>query len=68
MKAQTGDRLILAGTHVGDPQRAGVVLEVHGRDGAPPFLVRWEDNGRESLCFPGPDARIQPAVGPAHSS
>jgi Domain of unknown function (DUF1918) len=65
MKAQIGDRLILAGTHVGDPQRSGVVLEVHGRDGAPPYLVRWEDSGHQTLCFPGPDAQVQPAVGPA---
>jgi len=62
MKAQTGDRLILAGTHVGDAQRVGVVVEVHGSDGAPPYLVRWEDNGHQTLCFPGPDARIQPAA------
>ena len=61
MKAQTGDRLILAGAHVGDAERAGVVVEVHGLGGAPPYLVRWAD-GRETLCFPGPDARIQPAA------
>ena len=58
MKAQTGDRLILAGPHVGDAERAGVVVEAQGSDGAPPYLVRWAD-GRETLCFPGPDARIQ---------
>lgn len=64
MKAQIGDRLILAGTHVGDPQRVGVVVEVHGHDGEPPYLVTWEDDGHQTLCFPGPDARIQAVVGP----
>jgi len=59
MKAHTGDRLILAGTHVGDPQRVGLVVEVHGDNGAPPYLVRWEDSAHETLCFPGPDARIE---------
>ncbi len=67
MKAQIGDRLILAGTHVGDPQRSGVVVEVHGPLGEPPYLVRWEDTGNVTLCFPGLDARVEPGVGPAQS-
>jgi hypothetical protein len=62
MKAQPGDRLILAGTHVGDRDRIGVVTEVRGVDGTPPYRVRWLDGDHESLCFPGPDARVQPAV------
>ncbi len=61
MKAQPGDRLILAGTHVGDHQRVGIVIEVHGTDGGPPYLVRWLDDDHESLCFPG-DARVEPAA------
>jgi hypothetical protein len=32
---------------------------VHGADGAPPYVVRWSDSGRESLVFPGPDAYVQ---------
>ncbi len=62
MKAQTGDRLIMKGTHVGDRQRVGVVIEIRGENGTPPYLVRWQDNGHETLCFPGADARIE-AVG-----
>jgi Domain of unknown function (DUF1918) len=62
MKAQAGDRLILAGTHVGDPQRVGVVVEVHGPDGAAPYLVRWMDSDHETLCFPGADARVEPVA------
>jgi len=30
---------------------------VHGHDGEPPYLVRWDD-GHEGLFFPGPDARL----------
>lgn len=63
MNANPGDRLILAGTHVGDPQRVGLVVEVHGDNGAPPYLVRWEDSGHQTLCFPGPDARIETRTG-----
>ncbi|OLB66758.1 MAG: DNA-binding protein [Actinobacteria bacterium 13_2_20CM_2_72_6] len=60
MKANTGDRLVMEGVHVGTPRRVGIVLEVHGADGAPPYLVRWLDNGHETLCFPGSDAHVQP--------
>ena len=28
MKAHTGDRLIMEGTHVGNPRRTGVVLDL----------------------------------------
>jgi len=31
---------------------------VLGEDGAPPYLVRWED-GRKSEVFPGSDVFIQ---------
>lgn len=64
MKAQIGDRLVVTGTRLGDPRRTGVVLEVHGTGGSAPYLVRWEDNGHESLCFPGPDARIEHVAAP----
>lgn len=58
MKAAPGDRIIVESTHVGEPQRDGEVLEVHGSAGEPPFLVRWSDDGHESLLFPGPDTHI----------
>ena len=57
---RTLHRLVMEGTHVGTPRRVGVVLEVHGKDGAPPYRVRWLDSGHETLCFPGPDAHVQP--------
>jgi hypothetical protein len=61
MKAAPGDRIVVASTHVGEPARDGEIVEVHGADGGPPFLVRWSDDGHESLVFPGPDAHINPA-------
>ena len=55
MKAQVGDRIILAGTRVVDPVRDGEVLEVKGSNGGAPYLVRWSD-GHTGLVYPGPGA------------
>ncbi len=62
MRAQIGDRLIVERPRDDLPAREGVVLRVQGEDGAPPYWVRWLDEGREALVYPGPDARIAPAV------
>jgi hypothetical protein len=59
MKASAGDRLIVKGHHVEEPDRDGEILEVRGADGGPPYVVRWEDTGREGLFFPGPDTVIR---------
>jgi hypothetical protein len=59
MKASVGDRLIIKGHHVGEPDRNAEIIEVHGQDGAPPYLVRWDDDGHEGLLFPGSDASIE---------
>jgi hypothetical protein len=61
MKAHIGDRIILAGTRVGDPRRVGVVIELRHEDGTPPYVVRWMDDGHEALVFPGSDARLEAA-------
>ena len=58
MKAHQGDHIILAASHVDQPTRAGVVLEVRGRDGGPPFLVRWAD-GHTGLMYPGPGSVLR---------
>ncbi|GAA1860655.1 DUF1918 domain-containing protein [Asanoa iriomotensis] len=59
MKAKVGDRLVLEGTHVGDPRRYGVVIGLKHGDGSPPYVVRWLDTGHEALVFPGPDSRVE---------
>jgi len=58
MKAAAGDRIVVRSTHVGEPDRDGEVLEARGADGAPPYRVRWSDDGHEGLFFPGPDTQI----------
>jgi hypothetical protein len=59
MRAETGDRIVIRGHHIGEPDRDCEILEVHGADGAPPYKVRWGDSGHESLFFPGPDAVVE---------
>ncbi|BDZ65108.1 DUF1918 domain-containing protein [Agromyces mangrovi Wang et al. 2018] len=58
MHAVTGERLIIHGKQVGQAERHGEILEVRGDDGAPPYLVRFDD-GHESLIFPGSDCEVE---------
>lgn len=62
MRAKVGDRIVVRSVHVGEPVRDGEILEVHGSDGGPPYLVRWSENGHVGLYFPGPDAQINTPV------
>ena len=74
MRATVGDRLVIKGHHVGEPDRDAEILEVHGDDGAPPYVVRWDEDGHQGLFFPGvrrrhralPDAG-RPSLTPAWS-
>ena len=59
MFASVGDRLIVRSQHLDEAVRDGEIIEVHGPDGGPPYLVRWSDSGHEALVFPGPDAYIR---------
>jgi hypothetical protein len=59
MQAKIGDQLTIRGHHVGDPERHAEIVEVHGVDGAPPYLVRWDDSGHSTLLFPGTDAVVE---------
>ncbi|MCU7729450.1 DUF1918 domain-containing protein [Actinoplanes sp. KI2] len=58
MIAHVGDRIVIEGTHLGDGRRVGVITEVGHPDGAPPYRVRWEENGETSLIFPGAEAHL----------
>lgn len=59
MYAAVGDRLVVKNVHVGGPIRDGEILEVRGRNGRPPYRVRWSDTGHESLVYPGLDAQVE---------
>jgi hypothetical protein len=58
MKASKGDRIIIKGHRVGEPDRDCEVIEARGPDGGPPYVVRWEDSDHETLFFPGSDAVV----------
>lgn len=51
MQAKVGDQLTVKGRRQGDEDRHGLILEVHGANGAPPYLVRWRDD-HQSVFFP----------------
>ena len=61
MHATVGDRLVVHGKQVGSADLEADVIEVRGENGAPPYLVRFQD-GHESLVFPGPDCEVRPAA------
>jgi hypothetical protein len=58
LRASPGDRVIVSGHHQGEPARDGEILDVRGENGAPPYVVRWED-GRVSTLYPGSDVSVQ---------
>jgi len=58
MGVKVGDELVVRGRHVGDEDREGVVIEVHGKGGMPPYLVRWQD-GHESVFVPSSDTHVE---------
>jgi hypothetical protein len=60
VQAHVGDHITVPGRHVGEAVRTGQVVEVRHADGRPPYLVRWDD-GHEGLCYPPPEAKLQPA-------
>jgi len=62
MIAHIGDRIVLEGTHLGEAGRTGVIVAVAHTDGGPPYQVRWLDDGRTTLIFPGLEARIEPSA------
>jgi hypothetical protein len=59
LRAEPGDRLVISGHHQGEPERDAEILEVLGENGAPPFIVRWSDDGHVSRLYPGSDAFVE---------
>src|SRR4029077_488318 len=58
MQAAIGDRLLIRGNCVGTPDKCGEIVEVHGKAGEPPYLVRFGD-GHIGVVFPGPAALVE---------
>lgn len=58
MQAAVGDVLRIHGAKVDDPDKTGEIMEIKGKSGEPPYLVRFSD-GHTGLVFPGPDAIVE---------
>jgi Domain of unknown function (DUF1918) len=48
MRAQPGDRIVLAAPNTSRSTRDGVVREVRGLNGEPPYVVEWSDGTKAS--------------------
>jgi Domain of unknown function (DUF1918) len=59
MQAHVGDAIAVHSRHVGEHERVGVIAEVRGPDGAPPYLVKWDD-GKQAVFFPSADCTLAP--------
>jgi hypothetical protein len=61
--AQPGDMVVIRGHAIDRKERRGVIVEVRGPGGGPPFVVRWLDDPHgephDVLFFPGSDADIE---------
>jgi hypothetical protein len=57
MRAGVGDVLVVPdrGTHT------GLIIDVLGKNGAPPYVVKWLSDGHIAMVTPGQYARIIPA-------
>ena len=59
MQAAVGDKIVVRGHRAGETDREAIILAVDGSDGAPPYRVRWSDDGHEGMFFPGSDAVVE---------
>ena len=62
MQAEIGDLLVVESRAAEVHRREGDILEVHGDDGRPPYVVKWHD-GAQGLVYPGPDAHVVKRTG-----
>ncbi len=59
MKARKGDTILVRANRVGLDPRVGTIVAVEGKEGAPPYRVRWRGDASDHLVYPGTDATIQ---------
>jgi CBS domain containing-hemolysin-like protein len=62
--AKPGDTIVIRGHEVGHKERKGVIAEVRGDDGGPPYIVHWLDDPHDEphdvFFFPGSDSDVVP--------
>jgi len=54
LRAEVGDQLVGPGHSIAHGEIVGVVIQVHGIDGRPPFTVRWYEDSSISKINPDP--------------
>jgi len=59
MDVDVGDQITVQGHRVGQSERHGKILEVRRTDGEFSYRIRWDDDGHESILFPGSDVVIK---------
>lgn len=58
MRANVGDVLVLSGHEEPD----GLVIGVIGKNGAPPYVIKWLSDGHIAMMTPDQYSRITPAT------
>jgi hypothetical protein len=53
MQASVGDEILIDPVHVGEPTRRGEILEILTTNDVTHYRVRWDDNGHETVFYPG---------------
>ncbi|MFD5756220.1 DUF1918 domain-containing protein [Streptomyces sp. NPDC127044] len=66
MRAHVGDEIVVRGTTAGVTANDGEIVGLHHPDGGPSRDVRWAENGRRALYFPGPGAYIRRLTSAPH--
>jgi Domain of unknown function (DUF1918) len=62
MRASVGDVLVMPGGE----SRTGLVIGVVGKNGAPPYVIKWLNDGYIAMVTPDPYSRIVRASPPPH--
>jgi hypothetical protein len=62
MHAAVGDHIHIHARRVGGAVRDGIIIEVRGSGGSPPYLIRWTNGRGSTLAYPGPDAQVRASL------
>ncbi len=57
MRANIGDHLVVAGSQ----SRTGLIIGIVGKDGAPPYVIKWLNDSHIAMVTPDPYSRIVPS-------
>jgi hypothetical protein len=58
LHAAVGDQIVVDAMKLDSPPRRGEVIEVLGEGEHVHYRVRWDDNGHESVFFPGSTSHV----------